>query len=162
MGHKGVRAMTPLDQALANELRVKLGKGRELPEQTAKPKRVAKPRAPKDDTAGAPTKPSRAKKGAAVEEPAADEAVEVRPAATIVKPKPVVTTEIVPEPPVIAKPAAEIAPEPPKIAPPPPVEQLKPAAVGAPAAPALPAAPSVRRAEPKIVPFRPLERPPVQ
>ena len=30
MGHKGVRAMTPLDQKLANELRVKLGKGREF------------------------------------------------------------------------------------------------------------------------------------
>jgi translation initiation factor IF-2 len=164
MGHKGIRAMTPLDQALANELRVKLGKGRELPEQAAKPKRVAKPRAPKDDTAGAAAKPARAKKSA-VEEPAADETVEVRPAATIVKPKPVVPTEIVPEPPVIAKPAAEIAPEPPKIAPPPPpppVEPLKPAAVMPPAAPAPPAAPTVRRAEPKIVPFRPLERPPVQ
>ena len=37
MGHKGVRAMTPLDQKLANELRVKLGKGRELPEEAAKP-----------------------------------------------------------------------------------------------------------------------------
>ena len=32
MGHKGVRAMTPLDAKLANELRSKLGKGRELPE----------------------------------------------------------------------------------------------------------------------------------
>ena len=45
MGHKGVRAMTPLDQKLANELRVKLGKGRELPEEPAKAKRVAKPKA---------------------------------------------------------------------------------------------------------------------
>ena len=44
MGHKGVRAMTPLDQKLANELRVKLGKGRELPEEPAKAKRVAKPK----------------------------------------------------------------------------------------------------------------------
>ena len=161
MGHKGVRAMTPLDQTLANELRVKLGKGRELPEQTAKPKRVAKPRAPKDDTAGAPAKPSRARKGG-VEEPA-DETVEVRPAATIVKPKPAVATEIVAEPPAIVKPAAEIAPEPPKIAPPPPppVEPLKPAAVAQPASPA-PPMPPARRVEPKIVPFRPLERPPVQ
>jgi translation initiation factor IF-2 len=143
MGHKGVRAMTPLDQTLANELRVKLGKGRELPEQTAKPKRVAKPRAPKDDTAGAPAKPSRARKGG-VEEPA-------------------VETEIVAEPPAIVKPAAEIAPEPPKIAPPPPppVEPLKPAAVAQPASPA-PPMPPARRVEPKIVPFRPLERPPVQ
>ena len=30
MGHKGVRAMTPLDANLANELRTKLGKGREF------------------------------------------------------------------------------------------------------------------------------------
>jgi hypothetical protein len=28
MGHKGVRAMTPVDHTLANELRVKLGMGR--------------------------------------------------------------------------------------------------------------------------------------
>ena len=49
MGHKGVRAMTPLDSKLANELRVKLGKGRELPEEpAAKPKRVAKPKTTED------------------------------------------------------------------------------------------------------------------
>ena len=83
MGHKGVRAMTPLDQKLANELRVKLGKGRELPEElAAKPKRV-----PKLKTAeaigpdGAPIKkPSRSKKK--VDE-AAEETVEVRPAALV-------------------------------------------------------------------------------
>ena len=47
MGHKGVRAMTPLDQKLANELRVKLGKGRELPEETAaKPKRAVRKKNP--------------------------------------------------------------------------------------------------------------------
>ena len=28
MGHKGKRAMTPLDTATANELRIKLGRGR--------------------------------------------------------------------------------------------------------------------------------------
>ena len=39
MGHKGVRAMSPLDLALANALRSKLGKGRELPvEEAKKPK----------------------------------------------------------------------------------------------------------------------------
>ena len=37
MGHKGVRAMTPLDATLANSLRVKLGKGRELPEEPKDP-----------------------------------------------------------------------------------------------------------------------------
>ncbi len=41
MGHKGVRAMTPLDSTLANALRVKLGKGRDLPEEP-KPKRPAR------------------------------------------------------------------------------------------------------------------------
>jgi translation initiation factor IF-2 len=160
MGHKGVRAMTPLDQTLATELRVKLGKGRELPEEP-KPKRVAKPKTAKevalgpDGTPLPARKPVRAKKGVdeGVEEP-----VEVRPAATIVKPKPVVPTEIAPEPPAVATPAAEIVPEPPKVAPaaPPPVEPMKPAVV--PPLPA-PAGPQVRKPEPKIVPFRPLERP---
>jgi translation initiation factor IF-2 len=160
MGHKGVRAMTPLDQTLATELRVKLGKGRELPEEP-KPKRVAKPKTAKevalgpDGTPLPARKPVRAKKGVdeGVEEP-----VEVRPAATIVKPKPVVPTEIAPEPPAVATPAAEIVPEPPKVAPaaPPPVEPMKPAVVPPPPAPA---GPQVRKPEPKIVPFRPLERP---
>jgi translation initiation factor IF-2 len=150
MGHKGVRAMTPLDQTLANELRVKLGKGRDLPEEPAKPKRAARPKTPKEvvlgpDGAPLPArKPARAKKGAAEE--TTEEAVESKPAATIVKPRP---TEIVPEPPLIVKPAAEIAPEPPVA--PPAVEPLKPAA-GAPVAPPL------RKPEPKIVPYRPLER----
>ena len=49
MGHKGVRAMTPLDTTLANALRVKLGKGRELPEEP-KPKRPVRPRTKTDET----------------------------------------------------------------------------------------------------------------
>jgi translation initiation factor IF-2 len=154
MGHKGVRAMTPLDQKLANELRVKLGKGRELPEELAKPKRAPKPKAPPElgpDGLPLPKKPARAKKKL---EDGVEEGVEVRPAATIVKPKPATPVEIAPEAPSIVKPAAEIAPEPSKVAPmTPPVEPLKPAAAG----PA-PAAPGVRKPEPKIVPFRPLER----
>jgi translation initiation factor IF-2 len=158
MGHKGVRAMTPLDQKLANELRVKLGKGRELPEETAKPKRVAKPRAAKDAD-GAAVKTSRTKK--TVVEDGAEEAGEARPAATIVKPRPATPAEVVlPEPPPIARPPVEIAPEPPKVAPP-PVEPVRPAATGTPPAPP-PTVPPARKPEPKIVPFRPLERPPVQ
>ena len=159
MGHKGIRAMTPLDQTLANELRVKLGKGRELPEEAVKPKRAAKPRVPKDATAMT-ARPARSKKAAG--EQAADETGEVRPAATIVKPKPAGPAEM-PEPPTIVKPAAaEIAPEPLQVAPlpPPPVEPVKPA-VAPPAPPAPPAVPPARKPEPKIVPFRPLERPPV-
>jgi translation initiation factor IF-2 len=156
MGHKGVRAMTPLDQTLANELRVKLGKGRDLPQELAKPKRVAKPRVPKDGAAA-----PRGKK-APIEE-GVDETAEVRPAATIVKPKPAAPVEIVPEPPVILKPAAEIAPEPPQVAPvappPPPVEPMRPAATAPPAPPVTPPpVPPLRKPEPKIVPFRPLER----
>jgi translation initiation factor IF-2 len=153
MGHKGVRAMTPLDQTLANELRVKLGKGRELPEETAKPKRAAKPRAA--GAGGAAAKPARGRKTTS-EDGAPD--AEVRPAATIVKPKPAAPAEVTLEPPPAVKPVPpEIAPEPPQVAPasPPPVEPLKPAAV---APPASPPPPTVRRPEPKIVPFRPLER----
>ena len=41
MGQKAMRAMSPLQAATANELRVKLGRGRDLPEE-AKPKRVPK------------------------------------------------------------------------------------------------------------------------
>src|SRR5262245_55239407 len=43
MGHKGVRAMTPVPADTANELRIKLGRGRELPAES-KPKRAAKPK----------------------------------------------------------------------------------------------------------------------
>ena len=93
MGHKGVRAMTPLDAKLANDLRTKLGKGREFPEEPVKLKRVTKPKAPTDDGAvvdGAEVvakKPSRAKKSKPAD--AADEVpAEVKPAATIVKPRP--------------------------------------------------------------------------
>src|SRR5262250_783252 len=115
MGHKGVRAMTPLDAKLANELRTKLGKGRELPEEPVKPKRVAKPKAPVElgpDGAPIVKKPSRAKKA---QPPEAEEgAVEIKPAATIVKPKP---AEIVPPAPPVAPRPPEIAPEPPRVAP---------------------------------------------
>jgi len=152
MGHKGVRAMTPLDTQLANELRTKLGKGRELPEEPVKAKRVAKPKAPVElgpDGAPIVKKPSRAKKAQPAE--AEEGAVDVKPAATIVKPKPV---EIAPPAPPVAPRPPEIAPEPPRVAPtapPAPPEPIKPAAAAAPPAPAKP--------EPKIVPFRPLERP---
>src|SRR5213594_4379460 len=55
MGHKGLRAMSPLDTTLANALRVKLGRGRELPEEP-KPKRAVRPKAATETTAtdGAP------------------------------------------------------------------------------------------------------------
>jgi len=153
MGHKGVRAMSPVDSTLANALRVKLGKGRELPE-APKPKRVAKPKEPREagDAAAAVAeavakKPSRAKKEKLEDETPA----EIKPAATIVKPRPVVPApEVVPEPPFVPLPEPEIVPEPTVVAQPPP-EVIKPAATVMPVGP--------KKPEPKIVPFRPIERP---
>jgi len=159
MGHKGIRAMSPLDSTLANALRVKLGKGRDLPE-APKPKRAPKPKTDEAaDGAGAgdavAKKPaSRSKKARTEEEVPAD----VKPAATIVKPKPAGPTEIAPEPPFVPEPEPEIVPEPTFVAPPPEPIVPKPAAPVTPpvAPPPAPAAP--KKPEPKIVPFRPLER----
>ncbi len=150
MGHKGVRAMTPLDATLANALRVKLGKGRELPPEEPKPKRVSKPRAPKTaateahadgtpaEEGGLVKKPSRARK--AKTEPHEEAPAEVKPAATIVKPKPV---EIAPEPPVVAPESHEetaAAPVAPPVEPTPSV--VRPAATPpVPAPPTTPPAP---------------------
>jgi translation initiation factor IF-2 len=169
MGHKGVRAMSPLDSTLANALRVKLGKGRDLPE-APKPKRIPKPKVAEEagDAAavGDPGKKSasRSKKTKTEEETQAD----VKPAATIVKPKP---AEIAPEPPLVPAPEPEIVPEPTVV--PPPPEPIAPRPPIAPVAPVAPAAPPVapppapgapRKPEPKIVPYRPIERgaPPAQ
>ena len=172
MGRKGVRAMTPLDTALANSLRMKLGKGRELPEE-AKPKRPARAKASKPEGEDAARKPvSRVRKKAeGAEEPGAP--VELRPAATIVKPRPAEgpapaeapealkpVAEAVPEP----KPAAPAAPEP--VAPAQPRSPVVTAPPPTPAPPAppvtpppAPAPPTVRKPDPRVVPYRPLERP---
>jgi translation initiation factor IF-2 len=156
MGHKGIRAMSPLDSTLANALRVKLGKGRDLPE-APKPKRV--PKAKVDETgdaaaaggdAVAKRPASRSKKTKTEEEAQAD----VKPAATIVKPKPAGPPEIAPEPPFIPEPEPEIVPEPTFVAPPPEPVVPKPAAPVAPP----PGPPGPKKPEPKIVPYRPLER----
>jgi translation initiation factor IF-2 len=159
MGHKGIRAMSPLDNTLANALRVKLGKGRDLPE-APKPKRVAKAKEPKEGGDAAAIvdetvakKPARAKRAKTDEEAPAD----IKPAATIVKPKPAVP-DVVPEPaPPAPIPEPDIVPEPVVVAPPPP-DVLKPAATVAPP-PVAPAPTGPRKPEPKIVPFRPIERP---
>src|SRR5687768_7894578 len=110
MGHKGVRAMSPLDLALANALRTKLGKGRELPVEEAKPKRVRKPTTAQDGTPEegvegeiVAKKPARPRKPKTT----ADEPAELKPAATIIRPKPAEAAE--PEPlPEVVKPAAEL------------------------------------------------------
>src|SRR5438034_4746453 len=158
MGTKGVRAMTPLDTTLANALRTKLGKGRDLPEEP-KPKRAPRPKktataVADGDGALAETKPaSRARKPKSAE-PLDDAVVELKPTATIVRPKPAdKTTEVVPEP--VAATPAPIGPVEPVIESPlapaaPPMEPgLKPTA---------PAPAPTKKPEPKIVPFRPLER----
>jgi translation initiation factor IF-2 len=159
MGHKGVRAMSPLDSTLANALRVKLGKGRDRTE-APKPKRV--PKLKVADEAGdaaaiagdavAKKAASRAKKAKTEEEVPVD----VKPAATIVKPKPAGPLPEVPsEPPFVPTPEPEIVPEPTFVAPPPePIAPKPPGApIGSPPAPSTP-----KKPEPKIVPFRPLER----
>src|SRR2546425_526982 len=117
MGQKGVRAMTPLDTTLANNLRVKLGKGRELPEEP-KPKRPVRAKvAPADGGVGTKTA-ARSRKKVSGEDEAAQ--VELKPAATIVKPKPApIAPEGQPEVLEVPTPVAEIATEPKPIVPPP-------------------------------------------
>jgi translation initiation factor IF-2 len=146
MGQKGKRAMSPLDTETANTLRLRLGKGRELPEE-AKPKRAPRAKAaPKEPGAPKEPKAPRTRKTPAPTVAEVEpEPLELKPAATILKPRPVEVTA--PEPPV------EVAPEPPAI--------LKPAAtVAQPPVLPPPVAPP-RKPEPKIVPFRPIERPAV-
>jgi translation initiation factor IF-2 len=126
MGQKGMRAMSPLLAAVANELRVKLGRGRELPPE-AKPKRAPKPKAAEgeDAAAAAPKRKvgdaaARAKKtakigeeGPATVEIAAAPALDApKPAATLFRPAPsavppVTPTEIAPAPSIV--PAATVA-----------------------------------------------------
>jgi translation initiation factor IF-2 len=170
MGHKGMRAMSPLLVATANELRVKLGRGRELPAE-AKPKRAPKPKPAEGEAAAAPKKkaPARAKKAAKVED--TPEVVElaptppaevVKPAATIVRPAP--APEITPAPPLV--PAAPVA-----FPPPPPAPSVAPPRPAAPPTPLRPAAtappvevrpaPPVRRAPaPPLNPPRTVISPP--
>jgi translation initiation factor IF-2 len=151
MGHKGVRAMTPLESTLANALRTKLGKGRELPEEP-KAKRAPRAKVGQAEAAsvdGAPVKkPATRSRKAKVAEPDGTP-VELKPAATIVKPKPAETIAEVPEPLAPVAPPLDVAPEPGAAASAPSVE---------PAAPKPPARTPLKP-EPKIVPFRPLERP---
>ncbi|HET6366731.1 MAG TPA: translation initiation factor IF-2 [Pseudomonadales bacterium] len=162
MGHKGKRAMTPLDVVTANELRTKLGRGRELAPE-AKPKRVPKPKAaPVEGEAPAEQQAKPARKIAAKGAPGKAPKVEpeplpvvelVKPAATLFRPAPAAPVPAepaavspappVPMPPVIEPPKVE----PPRIEPsrvepirPAPVTPVRPAAAP-PAPPAPPMAP---------------------
>ncbi|OGK92902.1 MAG: hypothetical protein A2X51_02295 [Candidatus Rokubacteria bacterium GWC2_70_24] len=141
MGHKGKRAMTPLDTATANELCVKLGRGRELPVE-AKPKRAAKPK----------TAPEGGE-GVAVAEPAKKRAAgqrEAKPAAR----KPATRAPKVEPAAEVVKPAAIIFRPAPAVPIPPPAGEVIPAAGAAPAAPAAPAEPT-RFEPPKVEPLKP-------
>ena len=171
MGHKGMRAMSPLLAAQANELRVKLGRGRELPAE-AKPKRAPKPKpAEGDAVAAAPKKKAAGKKAAGKVADDAAAAVELaatpgpelaKPAATIFRPAPApltppVAPEITPAPPIA--PAATVTSPP---APAAPTAPPRPAAAPAPAQPARPAvvtpAPPIMRPAPATPP-RPMSPP---
>jgi translation initiation factor IF-2 len=177
MGHKGVRAMTPLDTTLANALRTKLGRGRELPEEP-KPKRPARPKTAKPETVEGEAQPETAdasKPGRVVRKPRpghpeeAPVPVELKPAATIVKPRPAerpaeagveMPEPVVPVAEVVAPKPAPAAPTEPVV---PPVRPpITPAAPVAPAPPVTtppaPPGPAVKKPEPRIVPFRPVER----
>ena len=86
MGLKGKRALSPLDQATANQLRIQLGRGRELPTE-AKPKksRATRTAVPQEPAAKPVSKKKAAKKGA---EPLVTPEIEEtrRVAAALVKP----------------------------------------------------------------------------
>jgi translation initiation factor IF-2 len=182
MGHKGKRAMTPLDTATANELRVKLGRGRDLPAE-AKPKRPARPRVEVGE-AGAPvsagdkvgtpaaeagrpaTKRAKVRK-AVVEVAPAPEAI--KPAATIVRPA-AAAAAVPAEPPlapavrpVPAVPVAPTAPPPVQVTPPvvtpasPVVEPPRPAPTPTPVRPVEPPRPEPPRV---VEPVRPAAAPP--
>jgi translation initiation factor IF-2 len=163
MGHKGKRAMTPLDTATANELRMKLGRGRELPVEV-KPKRVPKPKtAAVEGEAAEPVKAKPSRKPAAktpkVEPEAAPIPEIVRPAATIFRPAPAGPAptgpaEIVPPaaaPPVLEPPRVEPPRPAPPVIEPARVEPVRPAAPP-PLRPAAAAPPTA----PPVVPKRPM------
>jgi len=184
MGQKAMRAMSPLQAATANELRVKLGRGRDLPEEV-KPKRVAKakpapgtakePAAAKKKAAGAAKAPkgARAKLVTIEADPplAAESADEIKPAATLFRHSAApVPAEPVPAPVPVAEPTPVAPPPVPTVpkreptllrpmAPPPPIQPrivMPPAAAGPAAPPArvTPQAPSRPAAPP--VPARPV------
>ncbi|HET7875557.1 MAG TPA: translation initiation factor IF-2 [Methylomirabilota bacterium] len=138
--------MSPLPAATANELRVKLGRGRELPPEAAKPKRAPKAKkAPAEGEAAEaavqvatkPAVPKRAKKPAAPKKPKGE--VEPAPApepmkpATLFRPAPAPAAEVVAPaaaapPPAPAPALAPPVPGTPKPAPPTPLVPVKPAA----------------------------------
>jgi translation initiation factor IF-2 len=148
MGHKGMRAMSPLPVATANELRVKLGRGRELPAE-AKPKRAPRPKKTAAEGEAAPAAPAPKKAGAAKE--GAPKPRKAVAKIAKVEPEPVPAAEVI-------KPAATIfRPSPSAVAPP----ESAPAAP-VPAPPPAPAAPPVKPPAPTPAPIRPAAAAPTE
>src|SRR6266542_2229844 len=155
MGHKGMRAMSPLPAAAATELRVKLGRGRDLPAES-KPKRapklketvtgedaaevVASPgkaESSKEGVTKRPHRPARVGKVELEPEPAVEA---IKPTATIFRPSaaPAPPVEV---PPPVAPPAAPVVTPPPPAPPAPPIAPPKPSPMPAPA-PVIPIRPA--------------------
>jgi translation initiation factor IF-2 len=146
MGQKGMRAMSPLPVATANELRIKFGRGRELPTE-AKPKRAPRPKkAPAEagvaDAAAAGTAAA-SKRAAKTTKKAAKVGAEPQPAPVTELPKPAAT---------IFKPAPQPAPPAPPAAP--PAQPAAAAALPVAAPPAAPPAPKPAAPAP-VTPIRP-------
>jgi translation initiation factor IF-2 len=177
MGHKGMRAMSPLAAATANELRVKLGRGRELPPES-KPKRSAKHKetvpvdgtadtsapaeTPKEGVGKRPHRVLKASKGEVLPEPTPEP---VKPAATIFRPTvaPPAPAEAPPAPAPVSPAPAPIAPTPEPVLPPPPAHAPAPTppSIAPPVHIAPPAAPpAVAAPPPPSPPAPPVVSPP--
>ena len=177
MGQKGMRAMSPLQAAMANDLRVKLGRGRDLPEE-AKPKRAPKAKppadergvavAPKEKTGEAAPAPKAPRKKAITIEPQEtvlpEPAEEIKPAATLFRHTAAPALVAEPEPlPAPAPPAPVVmTPPAPSVAPPPSAPPVTPVTPAPPAPPVVRREPTVLRPTPPpapVVPPRPLVPP---
>jgi len=156
MGQKGMRAMSPLQAATAMELRVKLGRGRDLPEEP-KPKRAPKAKSPA--VAGQPSAAVRKKSGGVApaakttrkktakveaEESLAPQPVEeIKPAATLFRHTAAAATVEAAQEPLAA----------PLMPPAPPIPSTISPPVSPPFSPTVP--PSVRKEPPTPTPLRP-------
>jgi translation initiation factor IF-2 len=148
MGQKAMRAMSPLQAATANELRIKLGRGRDLPEE-ARPKRAPKAK-PASDEAKEPAGPKKKAAGSATAAKGTHKKVVIIEAGAPVVPQPV--EEIKPAATLFRHGAAPIGE---------PVPASAPAREPTPVAP--PPAPTVLRKEPMLLrPTAPAPAPPSQ
>ncbi|MEK6664882.1 MAG: translation initiation factor IF-2 [candidate division NC10 bacterium] len=130
LGRKSMRTQSPLDADTIRELRVKLGRGRELPEEP-KPKRAK----------AAPKAPAAKKKAAEEKAPAEKVAAKKAPAKKVTELKEVVAVAPPPAPAPAPPKPVELKPAPPKV-------EVKPLAAPKPS-------PPKPREAAKVVPFRP-------